>query len=64
MSDDKQMAELKFTIPDAPPEKQIEMIESMMSVVKTMGKLTGEEVDLTAFHEAITKIKNGETENV
>jgi hypothetical protein len=48
---------LKITIPDAPPEEQIKMIEDLMSLIKTMGDLTGEEADLSSFEEAIEKIK-------
>lgn len=49
---------IKFTIPDVPKKKQIEMIKSMREVVEAMAQLTGEEVDLTPFDEAIRKVQN------
>lgn len=53
---DKQL--LKITIPDAPPDEQIKMIEDLMFITKTVGEVTGEEVDLSSFEEAIRKIQS------
>lgn len=49
---DKQ-ARIKFTIPDAPPEKQIKMIKDLIEVMESMGKLTGEKVDISPFEKQI-----------
>ena len=48
---------IKFTIPDVSPTEQIKMIKSMKSVTKAMAKLTGENVDLKPFDDAIAKIQ-------
>ncbi len=61
----KNLASLRITIPDAPPKKQLKMVKDWIFIIDTMGKLTGEDVEITKkpLLEIMSKldkeIKNG-----